>query len=193
MTVLRESLPLHDFARLLGISHNQVRGVQSRLTALQTRGLFDEQIVPPASERFHSSFIEFTMNREAETSNSSIPYQIDPQMAHQSMAEGCLSFLHNFFSSFRGRECRHSDLRAVELYTVKFWPLHMVNSNDRLTPLPSKLNNLLWNYRKTIYDNGVPGFLPSVFRPHLRIGTRFFALSIRMVFTARWRVSSKTT
>ena len=35
MTVLREPLPLHDFARLLGISHNQVRGVQSRLTALR--------------------------------------------------------------------------------------------------------------------------------------------------------------
>ena len=64
MTVLREPLPLHDFARLLGISHNQVRGVQSRLIALQTRGAFDEQIVPPASERFHSSFIEFAMNRE---------------------------------------------------------------------------------------------------------------------------------
>ena len=143
MTVLRESLSLHDFARLLGISHNQIRGVQSRLTALQTRGAFDEQIVPPASERFHSSFIEFTMNREAEASNSSITYHIDPQMAHQSMAEGCLSFLHDFLSSFRGRECRHSDLRAVELYTVKFWPLHMVNSNDRLTPLPPKLNILL--------------------------------------------------
>ena len=83
------------------------------------------------------------MNSEAETSNSLILYQIDPQMAHQCMAEGCLSFLHDFLSSFRGRECRHSDLRGVELYTVKFWPLHIVNSNDCLTPLPPKLNNLL--------------------------------------------------
>ena len=77
MTVLRESLSLNDFARLLGVSHNQVRGVQSRHTALQTCGAFDEQIVPPASERFHSLFIEFTMNSEAETSNSLILYQID--------------------------------------------------------------------------------------------------------------------
>ena len=143
MTVLRESLPLHDFARLLGMSLNQVGGVQSRLTALQTPGTFDEQIVPPASERFHSSFIEFTMNQEVEAGNPLFPCLIDPQMAHQSMAEGYLSFLSGFLSSFGGRECRHSDLRGLELYTVKFWPLHMVNSNDRLTPLPRKLNNLL--------------------------------------------------
>ena len=71
MTVLRESLPLHDFARLLGLSHNQVKGIQSRLTALQTRGAFDEQIIPPASEWFHSSFIESTVNREAEAGNPS--------------------------------------------------------------------------------------------------------------------------
>ena len=143
MTVLRESLPLHDFARLLGMSHNQVRGVQYRLTALQTRGTFDEQIVPPASERFHSSFIEFTMNREAEASDPLIRCLIDPQMEHQSIAEGCLSFLNYFLLSFRGRECKHFDLRGLELYTVKFWPLHIANSNDRLTPLPPKLNNLL--------------------------------------------------
>ena len=93
MTVLRESLPLHDFARLLGMSLNQVGGVQSRLTALQTPGTFDEQIVPPASEWFHSSFIEFTMKREVEAGNPLFPCLIDPQMAHLSVAEGCLSFL----------------------------------------------------------------------------------------------------
>ena len=146
MIVLRESLPLNGFARLIGLSHNQVRGVQSRLTALQTGGIFDEQIVPPASERFHSSFIEFTMNHEAEASNPSIPFPINPQMAHQSVAEGCLSFLSDFLSSFRGRECRHSDLRGLELYTVKFWPLHIANSNGRSTPLPPKLNNLLLEF-----------------------------------------------
>ena len=143
MTVLQGSLPLHDFARLLGMSHNQVRGVQTRLTALQTRGIFDEQIVPPVSERFHSSFIEFTMNQDAEASNPLIPSLIDPQMAHQCMAEGCLTFLNDFLSSFRGRECRYSDLRDLELYSVKFWPLHMANSNDRLAPLPPKFNNML--------------------------------------------------
>ena len=163
MTVLRESLPLHDFARLLGVSHNQVGGVQSRLTALQTRGTFDEQIVPPASERFHSSFIEFTTNREAEVGNPLIPCLIDPQMAHQSMAEGCLSFLNNFLSSFRGRECKYSDLRGLELYTVKFWPSHIANSNDRSTPLPPKLYNLLLE-------------LPE---PHLRQwGSWFLSISI---------------
>ena len=143
MTVLQEPLPLHDSARFIGMSLNQVRGVQSRLTALQTRGTYDEQIVPPAFERFHSSFIEFTLNREPEGGNPLIPCPIDPQMAHQSMAEGCLSFLNDFLSSFRSRECRHSDLRGLELYAVKFWPLHTANSNDRSTPLHPKLDNLL--------------------------------------------------
>ena len=83
------------------------------------------------------------MNWKAEASNSSIPCLIDSQIAHQSMAEGCLRFLNDFLSLFRGRRCRHSDLRNLELYTVKFWPLHVANSNDRLTPLPPMLNNLL--------------------------------------------------
>ena len=96
-----------DFPAKFRMSHNRVRGVQSRLTALQTRGIFDEQIVPPASERFHSSFIEFTINQEAEAGNPLIPYLTDPQIAHQSMAEGCLSFLNDLLSSFRFRECRH--------------------------------------------------------------------------------------
>src|ERR1700679_155004 len=142
ITVLRESLPLHDFARLLRMSNKQVKGVQSRLTALQTRGTFDEKIVPPASERFHSSFIEFITNhRELQTDNLNLSIQclIDPQMAHQSMAEGCLSFLNDFLSSFRGRECGFSDLRGLELYAVQFWPLHTANSNDRFTSLPPKL------------------------------------------------------
>jgi tetratricopeptide (TPR) repeat protein len=143
MTVLQGSLPLPDFARLLGMSDDQVIGVQSRLTALQTRGTFDEYTVTPASQRFHSSFLEFTVDRGTEASDTVIPYSINSQIAHQSVAEGCLNFLHHFLSSFRGTKCLHSDLRGLELYAVEFWPLHVANSNDRLTPLAPKLKNLL--------------------------------------------------
>ena len=69
---------------------DQVVAVQSRLTALQTRGRYDEQTVPPASQRFHSSLIEFTMNRPGEAGDPLTPYLINPRMAHQSVAEGCL-------------------------------------------------------------------------------------------------------
>ena len=143
MTILRESLSLHDFARLLGISHYQVKGVQSKLTALQTRGTHDEHTIPAASQCFHSSFVEFTMKEESEAGNPLIPYLINPRTAHGSVAEGCLSFLNDFFSSFRGRECSHADLQGLELYAVKFWPLHLANSNDRFSPLAPKLENLL--------------------------------------------------
>ena len=170
ITVLRESLPLHDFARLLRVSQKQIKGVQSRLTALQTKGAFDDnddseqpEIVPPASERFHASFIEFTMNQEGETDNPLIPCLFDPQTAHQSMAEGCLRLLNDFLSSFRGSKCTNSDLRVLELYTIKFWPLHIANSNDCLTPLPPKLNSLLLELQEN----------------HLRQwGSRFLAISI---------------
>ena len=143
MTVLQESLPLPDFACLLEMSEDQVKGVQTRLTALQTRGTYDEHTVPPASERFHSSLVEFTMNREAEAGKRLIHYPINPQMAHESIAEGCLDFLNRFLLSFRGSTCIHSDLRGLELYAVKFFPLHVANSNDRLMPLAPKLENLL--------------------------------------------------
>ena len=101
ITVLRESLPLQGFARLLGMPETRIKGVQSRLNALQTRGAFDEQVVLPASERFHNSFIEFTRNRERKANDPLIPYLLDSRMAHQFMAEGCLSFLDEFLSSFR--------------------------------------------------------------------------------------------
>jgi tetratricopeptide (TPR) repeat protein len=143
MTVLQESLPLPDFARLLGMSDNEVKGVQTRCRALQTRGTFDERTVPPASERFHSSFMEFTMNRKAEPGNTLIPYLINPQTAHESIAEGCLTFLGQFLSSFRGSQCIHSNLRGLEIYTVAFWPLHVANSSDRSIPLLPKLESLL--------------------------------------------------
>ena len=64
MAVLQESRPLCDFTRLLEMFDPEVRGIQTRLTMLQTPGTFDERIVPPASERFRISFIEFMMNRE---------------------------------------------------------------------------------------------------------------------------------
>ena len=143
MTILRKSLPLRDFARLLGISHYQVKAVQSKLTALQTRATFDEHTVPMASQCFHSSFVEFIMNEEVEAGNPLIPYLINPRMVHESIAEGCLSFLIDFLSSFKGRECTHSGLRGLDLYVVKFWPLHVANSNDRFSPLPPTLENLL--------------------------------------------------
>jgi tetratricopeptide (TPR) repeat protein len=143
MTVLQESLSSCDFARLLGISHYQVKGVRSKLTALQTRGTFDEHTVPAASQGFHSSFVEFTMNEETEAANTSIPYLINARTVHESVAEGCLMFLNDFLSSFRGSKCSYSDLRGLELYAVKFWPLHVANSNDRMMPLPPTLQNLL--------------------------------------------------
>jgi tetratricopeptide (TPR) repeat protein len=143
MAILRESLPLRDFARLLGISHYQVKAVQSKLTALQTRATFDEHTVPTASQCFHSSFVEFTMSEESEAGNPLIPYLINPRMAHESVAEGCLAFLDDFFLSFRGRECSSSDLRGLELYTVKFWPLHVADCNDRFSPLPPTIENRL--------------------------------------------------
>lgn len=48
-------------------------------------------------------------------------------------------FLSDFLSSFRGSKCSHSDLHNLKLYSVKFWPLHVANLNDRMVLLPPTL------------------------------------------------------
>ena len=83
------------------------------------------------------------MNQKTEAGNSLLPYLIDPQMAHESMGEGCLAFLNDFLSSFTGSQCTHSSLHGLELYAVKFWPLHVASSNDRFLALSPKLESLV--------------------------------------------------
>lgn len=76
---------LRDFSRLLGISHHQVRGVLSQLTALQTHGTFDKHFTPPAFPCFRTSFVGSgsTINREADAGNqfiSILKRHMNPQL-----------------------------------------------------------------------------------------------------------------
>jgi hypothetical protein len=155
MIVLRQPLSLLDFACLLDIPDDEVSIVQDQIPAVQTRGIFDRDTVAPASEHFHTSFIEFTMNRELQADNSeSYLNAIDPQMAHESMAKGCLSFLNRFFSS-------SGCIPKLGLYAVEFWPLHLASSNDRFIPLASGFEKVLLT------------------KNHLRQwGSRFLAISL---------------
>ena len=82
------TLSISDFARFLGLYEDQqIVAIRSRLTAHLTRGIYEERTVPPAFQRFHSQFVDFTMNRTTEAGNPLIPYLINPRMAHQPIAE----------------------------------------------------------------------------------------------------------
>ncbi|KAH9485874.1 Vegetative incompatibility protein HET-E-1 [Psilocybe cubensis] len=59
MMALREALPLREFSRLIDLEEHFVKTVYSQLRVLQTRGKFHEGIVQPATQLFHTSFIEY--------------------------------------------------------------------------------------------------------------------------------------
>ncbi|KAF8191183.1 tetratricopeptide repeat-containing protein [Pholiota molesta] len=135
MMVLQEPLPLGDFARLLGMSDRVAEETHRRLTAFQTRGQINNGIVPPANQQFHISFLQFM---ESTTEHNVQSIAISPAKAHSMLADRCLKIIFSeFLPSYRGKTCVYSELRGVELYTIKFWPLHLSNGTSRLLLAPS--------------------------------------------------------
>jgi tetratricopeptide (TPR) repeat protein len=135
MMILQEPLPVSDFARLLAMPVHLAEEIQQQLAAFQTRGEFKSNIVPPAIQQFHFSFLEFM--ESPSTEHNGQPIAIDTANAHSMLANRCLQIVFSeFLPSYRGTTCGYSELRGVELYTIKFWPLHLSNGTSRL-PLPS--------------------------------------------------------
>jgi hypothetical protein len=58
MAVLKEDLPLSEFARLVDMTTEFVQEICQGLRALQTRGEFHDGVVQPAIKLFHASVIE---------------------------------------------------------------------------------------------------------------------------------------
>ena len=91
---------LSDFACLLGLSINSWRLNPGSLRF--RREASAENIVSPASQYFHSSFLE-------STADLLFRYSINSHKVH--------------LSSFGSTKGIHSDLRGLELYAVEFWSL----------------------------------------------------------------------
>ncbi|KAF8191208.1 tetratricopeptide repeat-containing protein [Pholiota molesta] len=139
MMVLQEALPLRDFARLLPwetdgqLSDRPAEEIHRRLAAFQTRGEFKSDIIPPAIQQFHLSFLEFMQSTSTEYNERCIA--ISAENAHSMVANRCLEIVFSeFLQSHRGKVCAYSELRGVESYAIKFWPLHLSNGSSRLPP-----------------------------------------------------------
>ncbi|KAF8191174.1 tetratricopeptide repeat-containing protein [Pholiota molesta] len=139
MMVLQEALPLRDFACLLPwemdgqVSDRAAAEIQRRLAAFQTRGEFKSDIIPPAIQQFHLSFLEFMQSTSTEYNERRVA--IRAENAHSMVGNRCLEIVFSeFLQSHRGKVCTYSELRGVELYAIKFWPLHISNGTSRLPP-----------------------------------------------------------
>jgi tetratricopeptide (TPR) repeat protein len=131
--VLREALPIGDFAHLSGIPGPAAEEIHQRLAALQTQGDPQTNLIPPATQRFHTSFVEFITT---ESDDQTFP-AINTTEAHYMLANRCLEIVFvELLPSFRGKTCTYRELLGVEPYAVKFWPLHFSSGTPRqqLTP-----------------------------------------------------------
>ena len=118
MMVLREDLPLTEFARLVNMTPKFIQDICRRLRALQTRGKFHDSTVQPAVKLFHASFIEH-LGRLNE--------------AHGVMADNCIHF---FRRVTEPNESGPFPFEKVEQYIGKYWMYH-------LQEVPEKRTNFL--------------------------------------------------
>ncbi|KDR71353.1 hypothetical protein GALMADRAFT_144037 [Galerina marginata CBS 339.88] len=122
--VLQEALSISDFAHLTGIGERRTKEIHQRLAALQTQGDPNTNFISPAIQRFHTSFVEFiTTESDDQTFRA-----VKATEAHCMLANRCIEIVFvDLLPSFRGKTCIYSELRGVEPYAIKFWPLHLAS------------------------------------------------------------------
>ncbi|KAF8903428.1 tetratricopeptide repeat-containing protein [Gymnopilus junonius] len=89
------------------------------------------EIISPAIQSFHSSFLEFIQSITVEPDKYSFrPVSITD--ANFLLGNRCLKiFFLEFLPSFPGQKCTYSDLRGITLYCLKFWPMHLSCGTER--------------------------------------------------------------
>ncbi|EDR00777.1 uncharacterized protein LACBIDRAFT_295705 [Laccaria bicolor S238N-H82] len=126
--VLQEALPIGDFAHLSGIPRPAAEEIHQRLAALPAHGDPKTNLVSPATQRFHASFVEFITTESDDQAFQAISIT----EAHYVLASRCLEIVFvELLPSFRGKTCAYAELRGVEPYAVKFWPLHFSSGTPR--------------------------------------------------------------
>jgi hypothetical protein len=113
MVVLREDLPLTEFARLVNMTPEYIQDICRCLRALQTRGNFYDGMVQPAVELFHASFIEHLcwLNE-----------------AHGVMVDNCIHF---FNQVTEPDEPGPFPFQNAEQYIGKYWMYHLQGAPEK--------------------------------------------------------------
>ena len=113
MVVLREDLPLPEFARLVNMRQKFIKDICLRLRALQTRGKFHDSTVQPAVKLFHASFIEHLGKLK---------------VAHGIMVDNCIHF---FKRVTKSNEPGPFPFRKAEQYIGKYWMYHLQEALEK--------------------------------------------------------------
>ncbi|KDR77873.1 hypothetical protein GALMADRAFT_94379 [Galerina marginata CBS 339.88] len=130
MMALQEALSFPDFIDLIGIPDRPALEISRRLTALQTHDALDTDVILPAFQQFHASFLEFVEDNLLNIGHESSTSSINP---HFVLANRCVGIVFSEQFQSRGGNTRsYSELNGAERYAVKYWPLHLSNGNPRL-------------------------------------------------------------
>jgi hypothetical protein len=125
MVVLREALPLTEFARLVNMTPEFIQDICRRLRALQTQGNFHDGMVQPAVKLFHTSFIEhFCRLNEA----------------HGVMVDNCIHF---FKQVMEPDEPGPFPFQKAEQYIGKYWMYHLQGAPEKRSNFLSVPSNYL--------------------------------------------------
>jgi tetratricopeptide (TPR) repeat protein len=130
MVALREVLPLTEFARLVKMRPKFIQTICSHLTALQTRGKFDDSTVQPAVQLFHTSFIEHLGQLKE---------------VHRVMADNCIHFFKQVTGPDVAKGSQPFQFQEAERYVGDHWMYHLREAplEYRLTLLPNVSSNHL--------------------------------------------------
>ncbi|KAJ2926704.1 hypothetical protein H1R20_g10418, partial [Candolleomyces eurysporus] len=123
MLVLQEPLPLTEFSKLIELPPHLVMCIHLALSAIQTRSPHDsENIVHPASTRFHLSFLEYIQAIPAQD-----PFAISAFDSHSAVGLTCLNLITTLPSM------SSNQILAVPLYryVVKHLLFHVSHGTKR--------------------------------------------------------------
>ena len=113
MVVLKEDLPLTEFARVVNMIPKFIQDVCLRLRALQTRGKFYDCTVQPAVKLFHASFIEHLGQLKE---------------AHGVMTDNCINF---FKQVMEPDEPGPFPFQKAEQYISKYWMYYLQETPEK--------------------------------------------------------------
>ncbi|RXW22015.1 hypothetical protein EST38_g3829 [Candolleomyces aberdarensis] len=124
--VLQEALPVHDFSSLVGMPPYLITGIQSTLSALQTRSPppgSDKAVVHPASTLFHLSFLEYVQTTRVQNA-----FTVSAFNSHSALGLACLEPITSLSPT---NQISAFSLRSIQRYAVKYWPLHVSHGTHR--------------------------------------------------------------
>ncbi|RXW19141.1 hypothetical protein EST38_g6718 [Candolleomyces aberdarensis] len=125
--VLQEALPAHDFCLLVGMRPHVVAGIQSTLSALQTRlpPTGSSNMVHPASTLFHLSFLDYIQAAPGENA-----FAISAFDCHAVVGLACLNQIASLLPALSSQTSSFS-LDRIQRYAIKHWPHHVSHGTHR--------------------------------------------------------------